>query len=125
MFAPIKIIRPQRHIKKNRNVGNFHVPRVLLRARGYMAQKSLDFQGPPLPMALVMDLQPTTGGGGRHEVYLLRSADHHPRHTLSIHLSISMGLISEQQVADAVPSLVSKFCCILQKVILECSHIVA
>ncbi len=38
-FAPVKIIRSKCHIK-NRYIGNFR------------AQKSLSFQGPPLPMAL-------------------------------------------------------------------------
>jgi hypothetical protein len=40
----------------------------------FRTQKSPDFQGPPLPMALVMDL-PHQGGKEQYEVYLLPSAN--------------------------------------------------
>jgi hypothetical protein len=36
-------------------------------ASAIWAQKSRDFQGPPLPMALVMDLSPSGGGGERYD----------------------------------------------------------
>jgi hypothetical protein len=43
--------------------------------RNGRAQKSLDFQGPPLPMAIEMD---GGGKGERYELYLLRTASHPP-----------------------------------------------
>jgi hypothetical protein len=41
----------------------------------YRTQKSLDFQGPSLPMELEMDLPAWGGGGG---LYLLRTANNPP-----------------------------------------------
>ncbi len=38
----------------------------------FRAQKSLDFQGPPLPMALLMDFPPSRG---LHKIWLQALAD--------------------------------------------------
>jgi hypothetical protein len=48
-------------VHKTTNVPVVFMALALLRSCHFRAQKSLDFQGPPLPMPLVMMLHPSTG----------------------------------------------------------------